>query len=52
MDRQSSFIKDLSEKYDLPEIVVRTAVRSQFGYVKDSIEDDLPEDFIAFLWNF
>lgn len=43
MDRQSSFIKDLSKKYDLPEIVVRTAVRSQFGYVKETIENENPE---------
>lgn len=42
MDRQSSFIKDLSEKYNLPEIVVKTAVRSQFRYVKQSIQKDDP----------
>ena len=42
MDRQSNFIKDLSKKYNLPEIVVRTIVRSQFGHVKEAIEKDDP----------
>jgi hypothetical protein len=43
MDRQSSFIKDLSNEHKLPEIVVRTIVRSQFGFVKEAIEKDDPE---------
>tara|TARA_R100000458_G_C8240571_1_gene219766 strand:- start:499 stop:789 length:291 start_codon:yes stop_codon:yes gene_type:complete len=43
MDRQSDFIKNLSKKYDLPEIVVRTVVRSQYGYVKSCIEKKEPE---------
>lgn len=43
MDKQSNFIKELSIKHGLPEIVIRTIVRSQFRHVKSCIEQDTPK---------
>jgi nucleoid DNA-binding protein len=33
-------IKELSEKYDLPDFVVESIIRSQFKFVKDCMETD------------